>query len=415
MNPDITSTLSQFWSLELSEVFTRLKCGSIGLSRAEAQQRLMIYGPNRIKPSTRTTGVALLFRQFSSPLILILLAAALLSFVLHEHIDALIIAGIVLLSGLMGFWREKGAAEAVKRLLAMVQTKTIILRDGAFTEIPMEAVVPGDVVFLTAGDLIPADCLILESKDFFVDEAALTGESYPAEKKSGCVLPPESSINELSNVVFMGTHVVSGEARVITIFTGANTEFGKLSEELKQKREETEFELGVRRFGYLLTKITMILVLLIFVVSMVLDRPILSSFLFALALAVGLIPELLPAIIAINLAKGAEKMASEKVIVKRLASIDNFGSMNVLCCDKTGTLTRGVVEFHSAFDAEGNKTDKVLLYAYINALFETGFTNPIDKALKQMSGLDITGFQKLDEVPYDFIRRRLSILVTKDD
>ncbi len=345
---------------------------------------------------------------------MILLAAAILSFALHEHTDGLIIIGIVLLSGVMGFWREKGAADAVKRLLSMVQTKTTCIREGSSVDISTEEVVPGDIVFLNAGDLIPADGLILESKDFFVDEAALTGESYPSEKKLG-VLPEDTKLSGRTNSIFMGTHVVSGEATVVVVFTGIQTEFGKISEELKRKPEDTEFERGVRRFGYLLTRITMVLILIIFAVSVVMHRPLLSSFLFALALAVGLIPELLPAIIAVNLAKGAERMASEKVIVKRLACIDNFGSMDVLCCDKTGTLTKGIVEFHSAIDAVGNVSEKALLYAYVNALYETGFTNPIDLALRQMKGLDASQYQKLDEVPYDFIRRRLSVLVSSNE
>ncbi|MCI0442199.1 HAD-IC family P-type ATPase, partial [bacterium] len=190
---------------------------------------------------------------------MILLAAAILSFALHEHTDGLIIIGIVLLSGVMGFWREKGAADAVKRLLSMVQTKTTCIREGSSVDISTEEVVPGDIVFLNAGDLIPADGLILESKDFFVDEAALTGESYPSEKKLG-VLPEDTKLSGRTNSIFMGTHVVSGEATVVVVFTGIQTEFGKISEELKRKPEDTEFERGVRRFGYLLTRITMVLI-----------------------------------------------------------------------------------------------------------------------------------------------------------
>ncbi len=400
-----------FWSIDPAQLLFILGSSKNGLSSDESQRRIVYYGPNRLKPSKRSTPIILLLRQFSSPLILILLAAAILSFALHEHTDGLIITGIVLLSGVMGFWREKGAADAVKRLLSMVQTKTTCIREGSSVDISTEEVVPGDIVFLNAGDLIPADGLILESKDFFVDEAALTGESYPSEKKLG-VLPEDMKLSGRTNSIFMGTHVVSGEATVVVVFTGIQTEFGKISEELKRKPEDTEFERGVRRFGYLLTRITMVLILIIFAVSVLMHRPLLSSFLFALALAVGLIPELLPAIIAVNLARGAERMASEKVIVKRLACIDNFGSMDVLCCDKTGTLTKGIVEFHSAIDAAGNVTEKALHYAYVNALYETGFTNPIDLALKQMEGLDASKYRKLDEVPYDFIRRRLSVLVS---
>jgi P-type Mg2+ transporter len=403
-----------FWSLDPTKLLLILGSSKDGLTNQQCQRRIVQYGLNRLKPSKRSTAIILLLRQFSSPLVLILLAAAILSFVLHEHTDGLIIIGIVLLSGLMGFWREKGAADAVKRLLSLVQTKTTCIRDGANIDVLTENVVPGDIVFLHAGDLIPADSFILESKDFFVDEAALTGESYPAEKKTG-VLLEDTRLSNRTNSVFMGTHVVSGEAKVLVVFTGTQTEFGKISEDLKRKPEDTEFEHGVRRFGYLLTRITMILVLIIFAISVLMHRPILGSFLFALALAVGLIPELLPAIIAVNLAKGAERMASEKVIVKRLACIDNFGSMDVLCCDKTGTITKGIVEFHSAVDAMGNSTEKALLYAYVNAFYETGFTNPIDLALKQMKGLDASKYKKLDEVPYDFIRRRLSVLVRSNE
>ncbi len=403
-----------FWSIDPVQLLLILGSSKNGLSSDESQRRIVDYGPNRLKPTKRSTAVALFLRQFSSPLVLILLAAAILSFALHEHTDGLIITGIVLLSGVMGFWREKGAADAVKRLLSMVQTKTRCIRKGSSVDISTEEVVPGDIVFLNAGDLIPADGLILESKDFFVDEAALTGESYPSEKKLG-VLPEDTKLSGRTNSIFMGTHVVSGEATVVVVFTGIQTEFGKISEELKRKPEDTEFERGVRRFGYLLTRITMVLILIIFLVSVLMHRPLLSSFLFALALAVGLIPELLPAIIAVNLARGAEMMAREKVIVNRLACIDNFGSMDVLCCDKTGTLTKGIVEFHSAIDAVGNVTEKALLYAYVNALYETGFTNPIDLALREMKSIDASKYKKLDEVPYDFIRRRLSVLVSSNE
>ena len=403
-----------FWSIEAAKLLQILGSSINGLSDYESQRRIVYYGPNRLKPPKRSTSIVLLLRQFSSPLILILLGAAILSFALSERTDGLIIVGIVLLSGFMGFWREKGAADAVKRLLSMVQTKTTCIRDGSRIEVPTDEVVPGDLVFLNAGDLIPADGLILESKDFFVDEAALTGESYPSEKKPG-VLPEDIKLSSRTNSIFMGTHVVSGEATAVVVFTGAQTEFGKISEELKSKPEDTEFERGVRRFGYLLTRITMVLVLIIFAISVLMHRPVLVSFLFALALAVGLIPELLPAIIAVNLARGAQRMANQKVIVKRLTCIDNFGSMDVLCCDKTGTLTKGIVEFHSAIDAKGQSSEKALLYAYVNAMYETGFTNPIDLALKEMKELDVSKYKKLDEVPYDFVRRRLSILVSIDD
>ena len=245
-------------------------------------------------------------------------------------------------------------------------------------------------------------------------EAALTGESFPAEKASGTVAK-ETSLMKRTNALFMGTHVVSGSARALIVSTGALTEFGKVSERLRMKPAETEFERGVRRFGYLLTEVTLILVIVIFGITVYLQRPVIDSFLFALAIAVGIIPELLPAIISINLAVGAVHMARRKVIVKQLASIENLGSMNVLCADKTGTLTEGTVKLHSTVDAEVMPSERALFYAYLNSFFETGFTNPIDEAIRAQGQFDLAGYQKVDEVPYDFLRKRLSILVEKDD
>jgi Mg2+-importing ATPase len=351
--------------------------------------------------------------QFQSPIILILLFAAGLSLFLHDQADALIILAIILISGLLGFWQEKGAADAVKKLLAIVQTKAEALRDRKAQEIPSEEIVPGDILLFNAGDVIPGDCLILESKDLFVDEAALTGETFPVEK-AAAVLPPDTPLSQRSNSLFMGTHVVSGTARVVVVLTGKGTEFGKVSERLKLRPPETEFERGIRRFGYLLMEITLLLVIAIFAVNVYLSRPVLDSFLFSLALAVGLTPQLLPAIISINLAHGAKRMAERRVIVKRLASIEDFGSMNVLCSDKTGTLTEGTVRVHSAMDVEGKESERVLFHAYLNAFYETGFSNPIDEGIRRHRAFEVSSYRKLDEVPYDFIRKRLSILVAKD-
>jgi Mg2+-importing ATPase len=229
------------------------------------------------------------------------------------------------------------------------------------------------------------------------------------------VLPPETPLSKRSNALFMGTNVVSGSAHVLVVHTGTDTEFGKVSERLKLRSPETEFERGVRRFGYFLLEVTLVLVIAIFGVNVYLSRPVLDSFLFSLALAVGLTPQLLPAIISINLSHGASRMARDKVIVKRLASIENFGSMNVLCSDKTGTLTEGIVHIHSALDIHGNASDKVLFYAYLNSFYETGFANPVDEAIRSHKTFDLSGYRQLDEVPYDFVRKRLSILVSKED
>jgi Mg2+-importing ATPase len=412
-HPEQRQSRPAFWSVSAEELLRQLGAGPGGLAGAEAGRRIRRYGPNHLKPVKRADTLTLLLAQFSSPLIVILLLAALLSFFFHETVDALIIIAIVLLSGLLGFWQEKRAADAVAKLLAVVQVRVQVLRDGATRELPLEEVVPGDVVLLSAGDIIPADCLILESRDLYVDEAALTGESFPAEKRAGTAAA-EAPLGGRANTLFMGTHVISGSARALAVLTGTGTEFGRVSERLRERPAEAEFERGIRRFGYLLTEVTLVMVVAIFGISVFLERPLLDSFLFALALAVGLIPELLPAIISINLAAGAVHMARRKVIVKQLAAIENFGSMNVLCADKTGTLTEGVVRLHTALDARGAESEKTLLYAYLNAAYESGFHNPIDEAIRARGGFDLAGCEKLDEAPYDFTRKRLSVLVRRD-
>jgi Mg2+-importing ATPase len=402
-----------FWSVPAAELIERVGTNLQGLTTGEAQRRLVGYGSNVLEPKKRSDAATLFLAQFSSPIILILVFAAGLSFFLHETTDALIILTIIFVSGLLGFWQERGAADAVEKLLSLVRIKAQVLRDGSPKEIPVEEVVPGDVVVLSAGDGIPGDCLILESKDLFVSEAALTGETYPAEKSAG-VLPAETPLGQRTNSLFMGTNVVSGSAKAVVVRTGRNTEFGKVSERLELRPPETEFEHGVRRFGYFLLEVTLTLVFAIFAVNVYLGRPVLDSLLFSLALAVGLTPQLLPAIIAVNLSHGAKRMAAREVIVKRLSSIENFGSMNVLCSDKTGTLTEGVIRIRSALDVNGTESERVLLYAYLNAHYETGFTNPIDEAVRAHRQFEVSGYQKLDEVPYDFVRKRLSILLSMD-
>jgi Mg2+-importing ATPase len=403
-----------FWSISASELLRQLEATAEGLGSDEARRRFARYGPNLLKARKRTNILALLLSQFRSPIILILVFASCLSFFLRNHVDAVIILAIVLVSGLLGFWQERGAATAIEKLLSIVQIKVRVLRDATPEETPVEEIVPGDIVLLNAGDIIPGDCLIIESKDLFVDEAALTGETYPEDKMSG-VLPEETPLSQRTNTLFMSTHVVSGSAKALVVRTGKDTEFGKVSERVALRPPVTEFERGVRRFGYFLMEVTLLLVILIFAFNVYLARPVLDSFLFSLALAVGLTPQLLPAIISVNLAHGAKNMALKKVIVKRLASIENFGSMNVLCSDKTGTLTEGVVRLRSALDVDGNDSEKVLFFAYINSFYETGFTNPIDEAVRGYRRFDLSEYKKLDEEPYDFVRKRLSVLVSKGD
>jgi Mg2+-importing ATPase len=405
--------LEAFWSLPGDLLLQALDTSEAGLTAAEAAARRARVGPNTLVERPRSDVPALLLRQFTSPIVLILIAAALLSWWLHDPTDGLIILAIVLASGVLGFWQEHGAAAAVERLLETVELKTTVLRDGREVVIPTDEVVPGDIVLLAAGSGIPADCRLLAERDLFVNEAALTGESYPVDKSPG-VVPAETPLARRDNTLFLGTHVVSGSGRAVVVRTGRATEFGRISERLRLRPPETEFERGVRRFGYFLLDVTLVLVIAIFAFNVYLHRPVLDSFLFALALAVGLTPQLLPAIISVNLAKGARDMAARKVIVKRLAAIENFGSMDVLCSDKTGTLTEGRVRVQAALDPLGQPSERVLFHAYLNAAYETAFSNPIDEALRTHRPFALEGWRKLDEVPYDFGRKRLSVLAEHD-
>ncbi|MEO0116933.1 MAG: magnesium-translocating P-type ATPase [candidate division WOR-3 bacterium] len=402
--------IKPFWNKEPTEVLKELNTNNEGLMSVEAVQRIRIYGPNVLKPSKRLTTLSLFLSQFKSPIIILLILAVILSFFLKEFTDAIIILIIVIVSGILSFIQEKNARGVVAKLLAIVQIKTKVLRDKKPVEIPVEDVVPGDIVLLGAGDIVPGDCLILKSKDLFVNEAILTGETFPVEKEPG-IIPADAPLAHRTNSLFMGTHIVSGSAQALVVYTARSTEFGKVSERLKLKPPETEFQRGVSRFGFFLMEVTSLFVIIIFGMNVYLKKPVLDSFLFALALAIGFTPQLLPAIISINLAHGAKGMAKKKVIVKRLVSIENFGSMNILCSDKTGTLTEGMVKLKKAVDIEGRESEKVLFYAYLNAFYQTGLKNLIDEAILNFKKFTLATHKKLDEVPYDFSRKRLSILV----
>lgn len=403
---------SPFWAGEPEALFRQLECDAHGLSTLEARSRLERRGPHRHVPRVHGNAATLLLAQFKSPIVALLLCAAALSLFLRDPIDALLIICIVAISALLGFWQEKGASDAAAHLLALVQVNATALRDGREVEIVVEEIVSGDVVVLNAGDVVPADGRLLESKDLFVDEATLTGETFPIEKSPAAV-PPAAPLSRRTNVLFMGTHVVSGTGALLAVNVGRRTEFGKIAETLRLRPVETEFERGVRRFGYFLLELTLVLVLGIFALNVYLARPVLDALLFALALAVGLTPQLLPAIISVNLAHGAKRMAEHRVIIKRLAAIENFASMTVLCCDKTGTLTEGKVRLESAVNVDGLESPRVLLHAALNAAFQTGYANPMDAAIAARSVAGLEAWHKLDEEPYDFFRRRISVLVAR--
>lgn len=403
-------SLDCFWNLSVEAVFAGLDCTPNGLSAGEAKQRLKSYGPNTFRSNPRRSLLLLFFSQFKSPVTLLLIVAALLSAGLGDAADTTIILTIVLISSLLGYFQEKGAADAVLELLKMVQVHCDVVRDGAQVSLAVEAVVPGDIVKLTAGDLVPGDCLILVSSELFADEAAFTGETFPVEKRCGTV-PAKAVLAKRSNALFMGSHIISGTAAALVVRTGFDTEFGQISAGLMKSAPETEFEQGIRKFGYMLMEITLLLVLVIFAINVLLHKPALDSFMFSLALAVGLTPQLLPAIISVNLSAGARRMAKKQVIVKRLSSIENFGSMDILCSDKTGTITQGKVTLQDCFDPAGIKSEKVREYAWLNASLQQGFHNPIDEALGTALANHPGNYQRVTEIPYDFNRKRLTVQV----
>ena len=403
---------NSYWSQPPDGLLATLRSTREGLSTAEAQERLDEFGFNVLQARKKMTPLRLFLDQFKSPLILILLFAAGVSAVLQEWVDALIVLAIVLGSAVLSFVQEYRASAAIEKLRARVTIRATVLRGGQPQTIPAEEVVPGDAVLLSAGSLVPADGIVLEAKDFFVNQAVLTGETFPVEKKPG-LTEARASLAERTNCVFMGTNVRSGGARALIVETGTSTAYGQIARRLELRPPETEFERGIRHFGYLLTQVMTLLVLVVFAVNVFFHKPAVDSLLFAVALAVGIAPELLPAIISINLSRGAQTMADEGVIVRRLASIENFGSMDVLCTDKTGTLTEGVVQLDGALDVYGQPSNDVFRYAYLNAHFQTGLTNPLDEAITAQPQPDIREVHKVDEIPYDFVRKRMSVVVSR--
>lgn len=406
------SDLNYFWSFKVEDAFKKLESNPEGLSNGEAQERLAQFGPN-VLHLKKERHFELFLAQFKSPLILLLLLASVLAFILQDRTESIIIFIIILFSGILSFVQETGAKNAIEKLLKMVEIKADVKRESKLCELSPAEIIPGDIVFLNAGDTIPADGLIIESNHLFVNEASLTGESFAVEKQEGAI-PQDTPLAKRTNSVFMGTNVASGTATILIFLTGKKTEFGKIAEKLESKAPIPAFEQGIKSFGYFLLVLTLILISAIFLVNVVMHRPILSSFLFALALAVGMTPQLLPAIITVNLAHGAKYMANKKVIVKKLAAIENFGSMDTLCADKTGTLTKGTIELKTAINIEGNQSDHVLFWSYLNAFYQTGYKNPIDQALLKNTKLNPAGWQKMDEIPYDFARKAIGLAVKKD-
>ncbi len=401
-------------SLPADEVLAKLKTSQSGLSSQEVQSRLATYGPNELAEKQKRTGLVEVLYHLRNPLVLILLIAALISGFVGDTTDAIIIIFIVLLSIILDVYQETKAQNAAEALKERVTTKATVLRDGVKQEVKLSEIVPGDIVYLIAGDLVPADCRLISAKDLNLNQSALTGEAFPVEKNANPLSTLTSELTGWNNYVFLGTSVVSGTGTAVVVKTGGLTEYGGIAKELVGKAPETEFEKGLRRFGALMTEVTLFLVVFVFFVNAFFysgSRSILDSLLFAVALAVGLTPELLPMIMSINLSRGAVAMSQKGVIVKRLASIQNFGNMDVLCTDKTGTLTENKLTLNDYEDLEGKESPKVLMYAYFNGVFEAGLKSPLDDAVVQYKQFDVTGITKIDEIPFDFIRRRVSVVI----
>ncbi len=406
-----TPALETYWAMPPDDLLAALGSGPAGLSDAEAAARLARYGPNQLHARQRAGALRTFLRQFTSPIILILLFATTVSAVLGDWIDAAIILAIILGSATLSFAQEYRADAAAEKLRAQVQMTATVVRDGQPRSIPMTEVVPGDIALLSAGSRVPADGVLLEAKDLFANQAVLTGEAFPVEKHT-TPSPPGATLAARGNCVFFGTSISSGSGRMLVVQTGAATALGGIAARLQTRPPETDFERGIRRLGALLSEVTLLLVLAVFAVNVFFRQPVIDSLLFSLALAVGLTPQLLPAIININLSRGAQAMARAGVIVRRLAAIENFGAMNVLCTDKTGTLTLGVVRLDGALDPDGHPSDAVRRAAWLNARLQSGLPNPLDEAICAASpppGTD--GVVKVDEVPYDFSRKRLSVVV----
>jgi Mg2+-importing ATPase len=397
-----------WWSRTAADLAAALGTGLDGLPGAEAERRRR-QGPGGLARRRHRSRTALLLGQLRNPLLLLLAAAAAVSAASGEWPDALIVAAIVAVSSGVGYLRESQSA-AAEALEARLQTRARVERDGTVREVPREAVVPGDVIRLAAGSLVPADAVVLEATDCWVSEAPLTGEAFPVAKQPG-VVPEATPLAERSNALFMGTSVRSGTARALVVAAGQGTAYAAIAGRLDAPAPEAEFDRGLRRFSWLLTAAMLLLTALVFVAHVLGGRPPAETLLFAVALAVGLSPELLPAILSINLARGASMLARQRVLVRHLGAIENLGSMDVLCTDKTGTLTEGVVRLDGACDAGGRPSPTVRTLAAENAAHSTGLESPLDAAILQGAPPLAPGLRKLGEIPFDFERRRVGIAV----
>lgn len=403
-----------FWHAPLPQLLQSLHATQEGLAQEDAVKRLQIFGPNEISPRKDLIVFYQLLGRFKNPLVILLLVTSLISLLLRQTNDFFIIIVMVFMSVILDFFQEYTANQAAKKLRDSIALKTKTLRDGSLQVILVKELVPGDVVYLKAGDMIPADGRLIWENHLFINQAILTGESFPVEKNAAD-LPTtpkdQSSLEDATNSVFMGTSVISGEAHMVVSVTGDKAYLGSIAKSLKQAPPPSQFELETRKFGFFLMKITMFLVLFVLMVNVFFHRPWLETFLFALALAIGMSPEFLPMVMSVTLSRGAKNMAKKKVIVKRLSAIHDLGGMNILCTDKTGTLTEAKIQLARNIDSNGKNNERVLYLAYLNSYFETGLKNPMDEAIVSHKQIKVNEWEKIDEIPFDFERRRVSVLL----
>jgi Mg2+-importing ATPase len=401
--------------LPLKSLFEQLQSSEQELTSEEARKRQKTYGPNETTGVKRRSGLVQFLRLFLNPLVAILLLAAIVSAILGDRINARIIIAIVLLSNILNFVQTSRSQNAVEHLRAGVAPRATVLRDGTWIEVPRHDLVPGDMIRLLAGDLIPADARLVQATDLHVQQAALTGESLPVEKSADDLAAATEGIAEAHNRVFLGTSVVSGTATALITATGRQTAFGDIAQRLASRPPQTEFERGIKGFGMLIMQTVFFLVLFIFLVGILGHHQPFETVLFAISLAVGLTPEFLPMITTVTLGQGALRMAKHKVIVKHLEAIQNFGSIDILCSDKTGTLTSGETQLEGYLDLQREPSDRVLLFSYLNSAYETGIRSPLDAAILQHGRVDMAGYSKVGGIPFDFERRRLSVIVWHED
>lgn len=384
-----------------------------GLSVREANARLEEYGENVLTTKKRIRPVIAFLKEFTSPLLIILLLVSFLSFfLLGEHTNAIIIFAMVLISAVLDFANTYRSERTAEKLAERVKTFAKVRRNGAEEMVDARRIVPGDIVLLSAGSLISADAEVLEARDFFVNQSALTGESFPSEKRPLGARTPSERVTDRDDVVFLGTSVVSGFATVRVLRTGKQTEYGHIAARLEEASSETDFDRNIRGFSLFVMRLNFVLVTIVLVVNMLVGREFLDALTFSIAIAIGLTPELLPVMLSVSLSRGSVRMAKKHAIVKNLSSIQNIGSMNILCTDKTGTLTQDKITLIKHVDGKGHDSDEVFLYSYLNSVYQTGVKNPLDRAIVEHGTPDISAYEKVDEVPFDFERRRESLVVS---